>query len=70
MAVILGTASLMARLLIRLAMRKRRKKIDSVLELYFIVKTLKKRKSVQEPAEKYFRRLPALHPMEKVRAMV
>jgi UDP-GlcNAc:undecaprenyl-phosphate GlcNAc-1-phosphate transferase len=69
MVVILGTASVMARLLVRLAMRQRRKKMDSVLELYFIVKTLKKRKSAQETVEKNVRRLPVLHSMPKARVM-
>lgn len=70
MTVILGTASLMARILILLAMRKRREDIDSLLAFYFTVKTLKKRKTVSDNEIRSVRRIPVLHQVEKVRAMV
>lgn len=69
MVLILGTASLLASLLVRLATRKRREKMDSVLELFFIVKTLKKRISILESVKKNVRRLPVLPHMERRRVM-
>lgn len=70
MAVILGTACILAYILVRHAKRKRAAKVNSVLNYFFIVKTLKKRKTIHEIEIHRTSRVPVMNHIEKVRVVV
>ncbi len=60
MTVILGSACLMTLLLMRLLIRKRKEKIDSVLSFFLMIKTMKKRKIVPLSEVRRTRRIPVM----------
>jgi membrane-bound ClpP family serine protease len=70
MGLILGLASLMSYILVIHAKRMRKKEINSVLSMYFTLKTSKDRKIVIGNVEKPERRIYAWNRLEKVGATV
>jgi hypothetical protein len=70
MGLILGLASLMSYILVIHAKRMRKKEINSVLSMYFTLKTSKDRKIVIGNVEKPERRIYAWNRLEKAGATV
>lgn len=70
MVVILGTASILAYILVRHAKRERAAMVNSVLNYFFITKTLKKRKAIHEIGIHRTSRAPVMNHLEKVKVVV
>lgn len=70
MTVILTIACAMSYLLVKLSIRKRKAKVNSMLNYFFMIKTLKKRKELHEPEVQKTSRVPAISYTDKVRQMV
>jgi hypothetical protein len=70
MGVILGFASLMSYILVTNAKERSKKEIDSVISMYFTLKTSKDRKIVIGNVEKPERRIYAWNRLEKAGATV
>jgi UDP-N-acetylmuramyl pentapeptide phosphotransferase/UDP-N-acetylglucosamine-1-phosphate transferase len=69
LAIILTSATALSFMLVKLSVRKREYQVNSLLNYFFILKTLKKRKDVYEPEVRRTIRIP-VPATEKVREMV